>query len=289
MKIGFIGAGKVGTAFGMYLKENNFDISGYFSKSLNSAKLAAKFTNSTYFNSLEKVLIESKIVFVTTNDDQIMNVVKEIKKYREINENKIYVHMSGSLSTNVFDSLLKTNSSFYSIHPLASFAKKIESVKNLEDAVFTIEGLSKKHDDTIVINLINKLGNKYFKIDKNQKVKYHMAACIASNYLDTILDLALEMFSSIGIENEEGFNALKPLIYGTLNNIENFGTKEAITGPISRGDYNTIKSHLSEINDEELKNLYLTLGRRTLEISKKRKLKDKNSIDELEKILGKNY
>ncbi len=78
MKISFIGAGKVATSFGKYLKNNNYELLYYYSKSLSSSIKAASFTNAKSSESLVEVIKESNMIFITTSDNQIENVVSDI-------------------------------------------------------------------------------------------------------------------------------------------------------------------------------------------------------------------
>ena len=78
MKFGFIGAGKVGFSLGKYLKENNIDLSGYYSKNQHSSREAAIFTNTKQYNNLENLIKNSDAIFITTPDNQIESVWNEI-------------------------------------------------------------------------------------------------------------------------------------------------------------------------------------------------------------------
>jgi predicted short-subunit dehydrogenase-like oxidoreductase (DUF2520 family) len=95
---------------------------------------------------------------------------------------------------------------------------------------------------------------------------------VASNYLVTLLDLAIELNQLIGISEEDSIKAFLPLILGTLNNVKTLGIRRALTGPIVRGDIDTIMSHIKAIKtqDPQLLPLYMALGNSTVEIAKTR-------------------
>ncbi|CBK89195.1 Phosphoglycerate dehydrogenase and related dehydrogenases [Faecalitalea cylindroides T2-87] len=100
MRAGFIGAGKVGFSLGKYLKENGVEITGYFSKSPESAKSAADFTNTKLYKSIENILSDSDTLFITVPDGQISKVWDYMKNLDIKNKN--ICHCSGSISSTVF-------------------------------------------------------------------------------------------------------------------------------------------------------------------------------------------
>ena len=96
MNIGFIGAGKVGYSLGKYLSVNGIGLSGYYSRNLNSAEEAAEFTGTKAFTTLEELLRESTVIFITVPDGAITDVFNNI---RELGiSGKLICHCSGALS-----------------------------------------------------------------------------------------------------------------------------------------------------------------------------------------------
>ena len=290
MNISFIGAGKVGTSFGIYLKEKGINIVGYFSESLKDAKDSSQRTNAQSYESIDALVCDSDIIFITTNDDNI-GIIKD-KLIKEVNanlRNKLIVHMSGSHSSDILIELKQYGSYIYSMHPLQSFSNINTSVEKLQTTVFTIEGSDEKIH--MLEDLLNKINNKYFQIDTNNKELYHVSACVVSNFLVTLIDLGLDFFKQIGIDEEDGLDAIMPLIKGTIDNIEHFGTKDSLTGPIARGDINTLKSHLSSIRINSPENLlfYKLMALKTLDISSNPPLKIKEMTDILSLDKEKEY
>lgn len=268
MNIGFIGAGKVGISFGAYLYRNDINISGYLSKNLEDTEIAVSKIKSKVYYSLKSLICDSDIIFITTNDDSIQLVKDQIIKEASDSLNgKIIAHMSGSYSSDILKELKALGCSIYSVHPLQSFADIDSSIDKLSNTVFTIEGCEDKI--SILESVLKILENKYFKINTDNKELYHIGACIVSNYLVTLIDLGLSFFKEIGIDESDGVSALSPLIDGTIENIKLFGIKDSLTGPIARGDINTIKSHLESIqtNTPDKLMFYKLMALKTLEIS----------------------
>ncbi len=286
MNIGFIGAGKVGTAFGKYLANNHFSVKGYYSRSKKSAERAADFTDSNAYCNINDLTQHSDIIFITTNDDEISRVCKVLINGDLLTQGQILVHMSGASSSRILEGAKERGCFIYSLHPLQAFADIGKAVEDLHHTVFSIEGDCEKIH--VLQEILESTGNKYFNISSDQKSIYHAAACVVSNYLVTLMDYGLSLFEAIGINNHDGFKALYPLIEGSLKNIASLGTKEALTGPIARGDVKTIEGHIEAIGDIFLKELdfYKLMGSMTLDLAKSGKLNDRNKAEKMEEILG---
>ena len=137
MKIGFIGAGKVGTSMGKYLTERGIRINGYYSKTVRSAREAADFTHTRVYRSISSLAEDSDAVFVTVPDGTIKEVWEQLKILPI--KNKIISHFSGSLSSEIFSDIDRCGAYGYSIHPLFAFSDKYHSYKELSQAFFTNE------------------------------------------------------------------------------------------------------------------------------------------------------
>ncbi len=271
MKIGFVGAGKVGTSFGIYLKQNGFRVYGYNSRTMESAQKAAMITKSVVVHDIEEIFEKADVAFITTSDYAIAEVVETIIDTNVTLTGKKIAHMSGAHSSSVLSALKEKGAYIYSIHPLQAFASVEQSVQDLKNTVFSIEGDTE--GDNTLEKILSKMGNEYFTITAKQKSLYHAAACILSNYLVTLMDYGLSLYEQIGIDKEKMCTALAPLLKGTLNNVLELGTEKALTGPIDRGDINTVDMHLQALEQYAPKEvqLYQILGLKTLKLAAKSK------------------
>ncbi|MCT4620996.1 MAG: DUF2520 domain-containing protein [Marinisporobacter sp.] len=269
MKIGFIGAGKVGIAFGLYLKNHEFEIYGYYSRTSLSAEKAAKVTGSKAILNVKELVENTDILFITTSDDAINKVCNDLVEKNLLSEGKILVHMSGASSSKILKKAKAAGCFIYSMHPLQAFADIEKAVENLKNTYFSIEGDEEKLH--VLENMLKTIGNPYFKLTDDQKSIYHLTACVVSNYLVTLMDYGVSLFRSIGINEKEGYKALLPLIEGTIKNIDHLGTKNALTGPIARGDVGTIKKHIEALKDhEDALDFYKIMGLKTIELAEKK-------------------
>ena len=100
MRAGFIGAGKVGFSLGKYLAEGGISLSGYYSRSPASAKDAAAFTGSRYYETLADIVNDSDTLFITVPDGCISEIWDDMRSLPI--EDKNICHCSGSIPSTVF-------------------------------------------------------------------------------------------------------------------------------------------------------------------------------------------
>ena len=255
MKIGFIGAGKVAFSLSKWLNDKYHNVIGIYSKKLEDAKECALFSISEYYKNLNELVYDCDTLFLSVNDDSIKDVVKELI---ELNiKNKILIHNSGIHSSDIFNTLNNDNYC-YSIHPIYAFNDKYNSYKNLDEIYFTIEGNEKYIDE-----LKKLFNNKAVVIKKDNKEKYHLACSMISNMVCATANVAEELFKDIGINNKDMY---MPLFINNMNNIVNYGSNDALTGPIIRNDIETVKKHINNLCGNDLM-IYKYLGLRLIEMS----------------------
>jgi len=278
MIIGFIGSGKVGFSLGKYFSKKNIPLSGYYSEFYKDAEEASKFTNSKAYESLNDLVRDSSMIFITTPDDSINEVWRKLSNYNLTN--KIICHTSGSLTSSILN-MNNSNAFAYSIHPIFAFSDKYNSYKNLQNAYFSIEG----PEDHIheLKDFIHSLGNNFFVLNKDDKALYHLASVTVSNLVLSLINIGCSYLSQCGLNEGDALKALLPLIQNNIDNIKGNGFISALTGPIERNDLGTIKHHISAIPTGDV-SLYKNLSLNLLPLSQK-KHKDKD-YKKLKKYLG---
>lgn len=272
MKIGFIGAGRVGTAMGIYLMNNKIQVIGYYSKSFSSANKAALLTNCKAYSNINDLVTDTDTIAITTPDDAIISVVNDLKKGIIDLNNKVIFHMSGVHSSEILFPLSEKqekNVSILSLHPLLSFSDPIKSANELKAITFTIEGKGEKI--ATIKELFERLGNGCIEILTENKALYHTACTVLSNYLVTTIDVGLDMLVKAGFSKNEASVLAEPLIIKTVENVIRFDTEKALTGPISRGDIGTMQKHLEILNKNNKKweKMYNEIGKNTITLAKK--------------------
>ncbi|MEG1802117.1 MAG: DUF2520 domain-containing protein [Lachnospiraceae bacterium] len=265
MKIGFIGAGKVGFSMGKYLKEHNQIITGYYSRNPKSALEAADFTNTKVYSRLDRLVMDSEILFLTVPDASIQVVWEKLKQLPI--RDKCIVHCSGSLTSAIFSEIDRYSAYGYSIHPLFAISDKYNSYKELSKSLFTIEG-DRRYLQTMV-SLLEKCGNSVQVIDAAVKVRYHAAAVMASNLIVGLAKASSDLLMECGFSEENAAIALNPLMMGNMEAIVASGSKAALTGPIERNDVETVKRHLKALTGNK-KEIYRVISKQLVELAKEK-------------------
>lgn len=266
MKIGFVGAGKVGVSLGKYFAQNGVPLGGYYSKSPASAQAAAEFTNSNLYDSLEDMVSDNTVLFLTVPDDAIGSVWNHIKRLPNIS-NKMVCHCSGALSSGICSDAEELGVSSFSVHPFFAIHSKTESYQLLSDAVFTVEGSANRLGE--MVSLLEGLGNHVFVLRTEEKVKYHAAAVMASNHVIALAQLSADLLCDCGFSQDAAIQALSSLMKGNVQTIMEKGTVDALTGPIERNDGTTVQKHLNCLNDAQ-QALYRLLSKPLVELAKQK-------------------
>ena len=264
LHIGFIGAGKVGFTLGKYFAVHGLPVLGYYSRSKASAEKAAEFTNTQAFDTLETLVSQCGILFLTVPDRCIPQVYGELTKLPI--EKKCLCHCSGALSAHsAFPGIQDLGAFGYSIHPLFAVSDCYHAYKELPDVFFTIEGDPAHFTD--LQNMLTGIGLHVQPIPPECKTIYHTAAAIASNLMVALAAQSMDMLQTCGFSPQDAQNALAPLMLGNMQHIAAEGVTASLTGPVERGDTNTVRKHLDALTDPTERQIYRLLSRRLIPLA----------------------
>ncbi|MBI9086384.1 MAG: DUF2520 domain-containing protein [Desulfobacterales bacterium] len=283
--IAIVGCGKVGTCLGKFLSDAGYPVAGVASRSMASAERTAGIIGIDRFSDRpETVTAAAGIVLITTPDDAIASTCQHIADKGGVCPGAVVLHCSGALPSTLLAPAKASGATIGSMHPLQSFAR-IEVEKNpFCGIVVSVEG-----EPAAVATaraMAQDLEAVCVEIRTEAKTLYHASAVVASNYLVTVMDLAFQLLESAGIDTCDVLKVLKPLIDGTLANIEKVGIPEALTGPIARGDVETVATHLDQIGSlrPDLLSLYRALGQATVGLARAKGL-EANRAEQLSQLL----
>jgi predicted short-subunit dehydrogenase-like oxidoreductase (DUF2520 family) len=288
MNIGIIGAGKLGSALAIALSKSEFGISGVFSKSEESCQLLCEKLGMAMVNSFDTAVLNSDVIFLCIPDNYIDSMALKIAAYfeAELIKGKVFLHLSGALTSEVLRPLENMGAFTGSFHPIQTFADRDNSWQKLYNCFFGFEGCGEAGECAKTI--ADRLNGRVISIRREQKTLYHAAACMISNYSVTLFYIMRQMLIKTGMDEDEAVKAFMPLLKNTVDNIERLGDIDALTGPISRGDYKVVSQHLESISNEipEYEDIYRLLGRETIKIALQKGNINEVDVLELNEVLG---
>ena len=283
-RIGFIGTGKVGTAFGVRLAEAGFPVVGAMDILPDESKrFAESISGCKVYETAQELADAMDFVFVTTPDDIIGQVAKEVIW----NKRQTVIHCSGANSTAVLVPAREAGCVVGCMHPCNTFASVQQSLENLPGSTFTLEAEEPVLSD--LQKFVGGLNGRWMKLREQDKPLYHASVCIACNFLYTLVDIATDLWKHFDISQDDAVHAMMPILKGTMNNIENVGFPGCLTGPIARGDVGTIEKHLAALQEKQpdMVPLYKALGLETIPIGIAKGTLSEEKAAELRELMSK--
>ncbi len=280
-----VGCGRVGKALGKHLQAEGYRLAGISTQHMESAGEAARAVGTENFTVYSwEITRNADIVFITTPDGVIADVCAQIAQHNGFKNGAVVLHCSGAHPSTILSSAQGSGATVGSMHPLQSFSAEAAG-NTFKGIVISVEGDPKAV--STAHQIASDLGADCLTIKTDNKVLYHAAAVVACNYLVTLQDAAFKLMEEAGISKKDVFSVLYPLISGTLSNIEKVGTVKALTGPIARGDTETITRHINGIREKrpEILNLYMTLGLYTIGLARTCETISDSKAEELSKLL----
>lgn len=288
-KIALVGPGRVGCAISKRLYEAGYPFTAIISRSLNRATEACSYIDCSTALASTKLtdLATAEIILLAVPDDQIQRLAVQIQTINDPPKPVTLVHFSGLHPADIMYQPASPHR-LLSLHPLLPFANRQKGYVALSGCPCALESDT---PEALVLGekLVGALGGPHFTVDHDKKPLYHAAACIASNYLVTLFASACKLLINCGIEPDQVAPMLLPLVKASVENIEDFGPEQGLTGPIVRGDIGTITKHLQILQEDapELLQLYRQLGVVTAEISKSSGRLDPKNTAAVQTLLAK--
>ncbi len=279
-----IGGGRAGASFAHHLYINDLPIISLVETSSSRLKYIRNKFNWPFLHKqlTPDLLDKSDIIIIAVRDDDIAEEARKLAELKKNWKNKIVIHLSGASSSSVLQPLQKKEAITASLHPIYSFSSKPDENLSLDQLWFTLEGAPRISDA-----LATRLGldmSRVIEVDYLQKLAVHIACVFYANFFSVLADMSQEILQNIPPLSGHNINTFKPLILSTIDNMIQNGIKNALTGPISRGDKETILHHLHFLDEHHpnLRKAYQFLGKRLAEISNLSQEDKKQIIERLD-------
>jgi predicted short-subunit dehydrogenase-like oxidoreductase (DUF2520 family) len=247
-RIGFVGAGAVGTTVARALAECGAPIGAIAASRQASARaLVEKLPAKTAAKVLEpdEVARSCDLVFLAVPDDRIAQLAESLPWHT----GQGVVHLSGAKPTGVLAAGRDRGARIAALHPLMTFPhRELERpagvlLERLVGCYWALET-----DDAVLEQelrgLVSMLRGHVLMLGGESRIPYHIGAVFASNYVVTLIGAACALFETLGLGREESLAALLPLVHATIESVAESGIPQALSGPVARGDSGTIASHL---------------------------------------------
>jgi predicted short-subunit dehydrogenase-like oxidoreductase (DUF2520 family) len=222
------------------------------------------------------------VLILAVPDSRLAEVAYDVARQGPAPPGCVALHLAGALSTEVLAPLHAQGYAVGSIHPLQAVADPWHSSDRLMGVACALAG----EPAAIAAGkrLVSALHGLPLIIPPSKRQIYHASAVVASNYLIALIAFAVRLMMETGVTEVDAVGALLPLVHGTLENLEKLGLSAALTGPVARGDADTVRLHLARLSDSD-RALYSGLGMELLRLARSAGL-DRKKADELEALLS---
>jgi len=229
LRLIIIGPGRAGGSIALAAAEAGHEIVGVLSRS----------TGQGYGPDLvwDEPLPEADLVLIAVRDEAIVDVVERLDTI--VGSVGVVAHVSGFVPVRVLHPLQERGVAVGGFHPLQSMPDPVSGSRALRGAFVAIDGDPLALD--VLTHLAESLGMTPFHLEDEDRPAYHAAAAAASNFVITSLAIAADLFRSAGVDPA----VARPLVERAVANAYEQGPDRSLTGPIARGDIETVIGHLA--------------------------------------------
>jgi predicted short-subunit dehydrogenase-like oxidoreductase (DUF2520 family) len=243
MDLAIVGAGRVGTALGVWLRRSGHRIVAASGRDATEARVRRHLGAVPVLAPAEAAR-RAELVLIATPDDAIAPTCAAIVDGGGVTTGSIVAHVSGGTGLEALGPAEDVGATVLSLHPLQTFPDVDSAVERLVGCPIAVTARTDA-GASIGERLARDVGGRPFPLADEAKPLYHAAAVFASNYLVTVTALARDVGVAAGLADPVGL--LAPLQTTTLANVETMGPERALTGPAVRGDAGTIAKHLEAL------------------------------------------
>jgi predicted short-subunit dehydrogenase-like oxidoreductase (DUF2520 family) len=276
-RVAIVGAGNLGAALGLSLRRVGYIIEAVIARpgraSLTKAQRLAKQVGARAVadSAIDSSTLRAHLIWFCVPDAEIARAAQALAGKIEW-KGRVALHSSGALTSDELGSLRRHGASIASVHPLMTFVRG--SRPSLAGVPFALEGDA----DALRVArcVIDDVGGQCYSIGKNDKAAYHAWGTFASPLFTALLATAEQVAALAGVNRRAAKRRMIPILLQTLANYAAFDAAGAFSGPLVRGDADTVKRHLRVLrNLPAARNVYSALAGAALQYLP---VKHKNSL-----------
>lgn len=241
-RIGVVGAGRVGAVLAAALRAAGHEIVSAAGESDASRARMAALLPGVPGGKPTDVARSCDLLLLTVPDDMLENVVTMLVGSGAIREGQFVCHTSGRHGLAVLHAASTVGARPLAMHPAMTFTGTEVDLDRLNGCVFGVT--TEPSGRALAESLVHDLGGIPMWVAEDKRTLYHAGLAHGANHLVTLVSQAMELLAASGAEDPAA--TLRPLLSAALDNALTSGDA-ALTGPIVRGDVNTVRAHLADI------------------------------------------
>lgn len=284
--ISIIGTGAFGSVFARALNESGWPVKSLFNRSPESAASLAEVLKIPKFGAFpSKKQKLGRIIFLTVPDDEIEEAAKRLSALNNDFSGYIVAHCSGNQPSSILKSIQEKGAQTAAFHPIQTYVSS-SVPSDFEGIYIDVEGNEKAVKTLHKIS--NILGANFLEVAPDAKPYLHVASVMASNYVISLMKAAGEAAALGGLDKRKAQQALIPLMQKSLVNMsKSDNLREALSGPIARGDAATVADHIKLLKqNKQISALYKQLGEVLVQLLEEEARLTENKIKEISNILN---
>lgn len=268
--IAIAGGGRIAQALGRLLRERGQRVVAIASRNPERAAAAARFVWGAQPVGYRELPQYASRVLIAVADEAVTSVAEELAGAGM--RGGAALHTCGAYGPEALAVLAAGGVSCGALHPLQTVATPEQGLSSLPGAAFAVtgEGPAAAWAERIVALL----DGLVLRIAAGRRPLYHAAAVMASNYVVGLIDAAVVLMGAAGVEQDKALRAIAPLVRASSENALSLGPLKALTGPIERGDAETVQQHLEALREApaSVREFYRAAGRHVLRLARDRGL-----------------
>jgi predicted short-subunit dehydrogenase-like oxidoreductase (DUF2520 family) len=261
--VAIVGPGRLGTALAVELTRAGYRIREIVARdSSTSQRRAKELSNLSRGRTVtsKDARLDASLIWFCVPDRDISNAARQLAPRADW-KGKVAFHSSGALASDELNVLRRRGAAVAAVHPLMTFVRG--AIPSLAGVPFGVEG------DAVAVRMargiVRKLGAEAFSVPRNKKAAYHAWGAFTSPLLVTLLMTAEQVARVAGFSKADARRNILPIVKQTLANYAKLGPAGAFSGPIVRGDVETVRKHLRVLQKvPEAREVYAALARAAL-------------------------
>ncbi|WP_456599067.1 Rossmann-like and DUF2520 domain-containing protein [Blastococcus sp. SYSU DS0616] len=262
LRVGVIGAGRVGAVLGAALAAAGHDVVAASGLSAASAERAERLLPGVPLIPADAVVAAADLVVLAVPDDTLAGLVSGLAETGAWRAGQLVFHTSGAHGLAVLAPAEQAGVLALALHPAMTFSGVAEDADRLDGAPFGVT--SRPEHRPVAETLVLEMGGEPFFVAEADRPLYHAALVTGANHLVTLVAEAADLLRTAGVA--EPGRVLAPLLTAALDNGLRRGDR-GLTGPVSRGDAGTVARHLGTLTERAPGSVaaYVAMAQRTAE------------------------